>query len=422
MKHLDFYNLAFAILIGAGVGLEREYVKNTGRSIKSFGGIRTFILAAMLGFVATFLHLQNIPWVLPVSFLGVISLILASHFKDDSPDITSEMAALITFILGCLCALNMVLPAASIMVVMIAVLYSKQSLHAWIHRITPEEIQTAVRFALITLVILPHLPSQIHWPENIKNTLFFLPLDLINPAKIWLVVVLVSGIGFVGYLLSRIWGSTKGLLLTSISGGLVSSTAVTMNYSRQAIRSNCPAWLAIGILLACIIMWPRILVEALIFSPALAGKLSAPFGFIVVLGIVWLVYLYFVHRRIQRQTDSVELPNPLSLKDGMLFALFYLAIQLISWTGQKYLGDWGLFSVALLSGLTDVDAITISTAQSVAQGLSLKTGALAVYLAAVANTMVKAGIVLALAPRELAKLALPGFALMLLGGISFFLL
>lgn len=421
MNQVDFYNLAFAILIGAGIGVEREYVIATRDKSKSFGGIRTFILASMLGFIVTYLYRQNIQWLLPSAFLGFIFLLLASHFKDDSPAITSEIAALITFVLGGLCALNMVLPAASIMVVVIAVLYGKQTLHNWVNRLRPEEMQTALRFALITLVVLPHLPSKIEWPEAVRATLFFLPLDIISPAKIWLVVVLVSGIGFTGYVLSRIWGSTKGLLLTSISGGLVSSTAVTMNYSRQAVGNSRPAWLAIGILLACLIMWPRIIVEALFFSPALAAKLVLPFGLIIILGSAWLVYLYFVHRQLQRQTDIVELPNPLSLKDGILFAFLYLAVQVVSWSGQKYLGDWGLYSVALLSGLTDVDAITINTAQSVTQGLSLKTGALAVYLAAVANTIVKAGMILVLAPKELAKLALPGFALMLLGGLSFFI-
>ena len=420
MENQHFYNLIFAALNGAALGLVRAHIwAGKEKSEKrSFGGVRTYTMAAMLGFLAMLFYQMGIQIMLVLIFGAMVILVVVGYYKDRKfLGLTGELTFLLTMVVGAMCAMNKLYAAAFITVIAVAVVGAKKPVHQWVEKITSNEIENATKFGMITLVILPLLPTKLSIATEVKEQFRYIPFDIVNPYEIWLVVVLVSGIGFIGYLLSKLWGSKKGILMTAISGGLVSSTAVTMNFSRQAAKSRYPYYLAAGILLASLIMFPRILIEGMIFHLPMARQLAIPFAAMVVAGAGYVFYLL---RRAQNQkaTDTeLEVKNPLSLKDGIFFGLLYLGIQVLAWYGDKYMGDWGLYTVGLLSGLTDVDAITINMAKSSAKGMSLQVATVTTYLAAVSNTITKAVFAVVLAPRSFARLVVPGFVIILLPGL-----
>jgi len=429
MNTEQFFNLIFALLIGAAVGLEREHENLADNSSKPFepkprfGGARTYPLIALVGYMSIFFHQLNIYWVGPLSFSIVAIYSFISHYKmKKSLGITSEVALVITFILGGLCALNEVYTSAFIMVLTVAILSSKKSVKKLINNITAEELLSSVKFALISLVMLPLLPTKVTIPENIKKIIPNLPQKLLNPYEIWLVVVLVTGIGFLGYSMVRLFGQKRGLLFSAIAGGLVSSTAVTMNFSRQSKKQTNSIYLTVGILLASCIMFPRVLLEAMLFNTHLVLPLLLPFTTVLV---VALIYIYFIRKKYSNKENSTShnmqdfsLSNPVNLKDGFLFAGLYLLIRLLAWLAQTYLGDWGLYAVGVFSGLSDVDAITISVAkESLAGAISNKAAVTTIFLATISNTLTKGIIALVLGSHELRKLVFTGFIVMATAGL-----
>ena len=318
-------NLVFATLAGAAIGLEREHGQGH-KNEKNFGGIRTFPLASILGFIGSYFFSRSYYYFPAIIFIGITLLLLVSHYKDKhSLGITSELAFILTFFIGFLCAINEVFIAVFLTVLTIAILSAKSFTHGLVQKIQENEINNAIKFAVISILILPLLPQKIAFGENIEKLLAFLPLEIINPREIWLIVVLVTGIGFFGYLLSRLFGKKKGILLTAISGGLISSTAVTMNYARESENSHNQKLLAVGILAACSIMYPRILVESFVFHSALSLALLWPFVAAMIAGLTYALYLLLKKSpQVSTEGASLELGSPLSLKDGVIFGLLYL--------------------------------------------------------------------------------------------------
>ncbi|MDH5720952.1 MAG: DUF4010 domain-containing protein [Spirochaetia bacterium] len=425
METQNYYNLIFAVFIGAAVGIEREHetrkeeAENKDQNRKrTFGGARTFPLASVLGFLSVSFYSKGYNWVFPVSLLVVGLLILVSHYKEkNSLGITTEIAFIITFLLGGLCAIGEVLASAFIMVITVTLLSAKPAVRSWVRQVKEEELVIATKFAVISLVVLPLLPSKLPIPEKIWDLAPDFPKTLINPYEIWLVVVLVAGIGFFGYVINRLMGTSRGTLFTAFAGGLVSSTAVAMDYARRSQKITKSIFLAMGIIIASMIMIPRMLLEAAIFHMPLAKVLFWPLSGFFAGGFFYIVYLYF---KVKKQPDKSPQPiiteNPMKLKDGILFGSLYLAIRILSYLGHATFGDWGAYAVGFLSGLTDVDAITISMAKSAAENMPLNTAAIAAYLAGAANTLAKGILVVVLAPRQFSMLVFPGFLCMLILG------
>jgi uncharacterized membrane protein (DUF4010 family) len=303
------------------------------------------------------------------------------------------------------------LPLAVALAVATTVLLSlKVELGRFVKRITREDIYATLTFAVITAIVLPVLPN-----ESVVDSQ---PFDVLNPYKVWLMVVFISGISFLGYVLVKVVGPRQGIGLAGLLGGLVSSTAVTLSFSQRSQRQGDLAKpFALAIMVSWTVMFSRVVVEVAALNPPLLGVLWMPMAASAAAGLGYCVYLYFSQRT--DEAGEVRVSNPFELGPAIKFGLLYAVVLLVSNAARLYLGDTGLYLSSVLSGLADVDAITLSVAElSGGSGLTLGAGARAIVLAAMANTVVKGGIVLTGGSRALRLALLPGFALMLITGVG----
>jgi uncharacterized membrane protein (DUF4010 family) len=281
--------------------------------------------------------------------------------------------------------------AATVAVVTTVFLSMKPALHKFARRISREDVYATLKLAIVTIVILPILPNEAYGP-----------LDVLNPFYLWLMVVFIACIGFAGYVSIKVLGGRKGVGLTGFLGGLVSSTAVALAFSHRSKESRSLTLpFAMGITIASITMFPRILLEVAVLNQPLFWMLLAPMLIMTSAGAVATIYLYF--RGEKKETSEVELKNPFSIRQAVKFGLFFAIILFVAKGAQVYFGDAGIYVASTMSGLTDVDAITLSMARLGGSSISLGTASIAVILAALSNTLVKAGIVVALGSRELRR-------------------
>ncbi len=396
---MDLLLQAIAALgIGLLIGLEREYGlrKVDGKPVhRAAAGIRTFALVALAGNLLTWLpEGLRMPGVaIGLAFVAAMALISytrTSSGKRGDTGTTSEVTLVITYILGVLAGLGLVLPATVAAIAIFTLLHFKSMLHHFSHSLSPIDIRQAIQFLVIAVVILPILPN-----EN------YGPFDSFNPQRIWMMVVLISGIGFAAYAGIKVLGHRAGLGLTGMLGGLVSSTAVTLAMSRMcrdnpALQSSC----LLAILIACTTMFPRILVLTLLFSPAITGKVLLPVLAIVAVSLLMIAYMWRQtrHQNIDPQQLELTHTNPLSLQTALTFALLYGIVVFFSHYAQAEFGDQGLLAVAGLSGLTDVDAITLSLSEITGTQITALLAAQGILLAAAANSLVKMLMGLAIVP------------------------
>jgi len=415
MVHTLFYRFGVALFIGVLVGLQREVASDEADdpSQKTFAGVRTFALLSLVGCTAAFVADQlALPW----AFIGIIlpigALITAAYLLTGSRGdvgMTTEVAALIVVLSGALCFWDQLALAVALGVVTTALLSFKLELHGFAERLTREDVVATLKFAIITAIILPVLPNQSFASP---------PFDVLNPYKIWLMVVLISGISFLGYVLIKLVGSRQGIGLTGLLGGLVSSTAVTLSFSQRSKKEDRLAKpFALAILIAWTIMFVRVLVEVTATNRPLLGVVWLPIAAAGIAGLVYGAYLYFAPH--DGEAGGVAVSNPFELGPAITFGLLYGLILLIARAAQLYLGDTGVYLSSILSGLADVDAITLSMAELSNSGnLELSTAARAIVLATMSNTVVKGGIVLSSGSAALRRALLPGFLLILITGIT----
>lgn len=403
--------LALALAAGGLIGLERERHAQLTRH-ESIGGARTFPLIALLGALLELLSASQGALLFAIGFVAV-ALVLALGVPRARSDkesahahgLTTEFAALLVFTIGAIpFARSLGLPfpqrlliAASVATITTALLALREPIHEFAGRLSKEDLIATVRFALIAVVALPLLPNQQYGPYG-----------AFNPFKIGLVVVLVAGISFVGYIAVRVLGPSRGFGVTALFGGLVSSTAVTLALSAKvrempALVSAC----AIGIAMASTVMFGRVLAEILIVQPDLALPMAIPLGAMLVVGALGCILLW---RRIARTPENEPpkgLQNPFRLREAFRLGLVYAAVRLVTAAAWHHFGSSGLLVSAGISGLADVDAITISVANMHAGGLETHVAVTAITLAVVVNTLVKTGLALALgSPRLALRVAL----------------
>ncbi len=415
MVHTLFYRFGVALFIGILVGLQREVASDgiPDRPREMFAGVRTFALMSLAGCTAAFVaDLLTLPW----AFIGIIlplgALVTAAYIITASRGnvgMTTEVAAIVTILAGALCFWDQIALAVALGVVTTALLSLKLELHGFAARIKREDIVATLKFAIITAIILPVLPNQTFGPP---------PFDVLNPYKIWLMVVLISGISFLGYVLIKLVGSRHGIGLTGLLGGLVSSTAVTLSFSQRSQKEDHLAKpFALAIIIAWTIMFVRVLVEVTITNLALLWVVWLPIAVAGGAGLAYGAYLYFAPR--QGETGDVSVSNPFELGPAITFGLLYGVILLVARAAQFYFGDTGVYLSSILSGLADVDAITLSMAELSNSGnLELSTAARAIVLATMSNTVVKGGIVLSSGSAALRRALLPGFVLILVTGLT----
>ncbi len=422
MGNLDqtdlFFRLGMAMLLGVLIGIEREYSANQ-KMQKMFAGVRTFGLFGLLGGLAALAADQmKDAWALVSMVLVVGGMILTSYVvtsRKDRVGMTTEIAGLIVVLNGALCYWGLVSLAVAAAVSVTALLSIKPFTQFFVGRISNEDVYATLQFAVISAVILPVLPNASFAPP---------PFDVLNPYNIWLMVVFISGISFLGYALIKFVGPDRGIGLLGFMGGLVSSTAVTLTFAeRSRSQSGLVRPFTLAILISWVVMFVRVLVEVFVVNRALLTVVWLPVAAAGSMGLAYSAFLFFFQR--PSESSDVEFTNPFELSTAIKFGLLYGVILLVARAAQMYLGDAGTYASAILSGLTDVDAITLSMAElsKPGNGLSMETAARSIVLAISANTLVKGGIVLITASAAMRKPFLPGFVLMLATGlISAFLL
>lgn len=380
-------SLGTALAAGFLVGAEREQGKDA-----RFAGVRTFPLYGLAGAIGNLLGV----WALVVIGIAVGALIAIAYFRDVTRDgelgMSTEVAAVVTFALGALCTAtglgldltDRLLIVAAGATATLALLSVKQPLHKLMGRVSEQEIFATTKLLVLAVIVLPLLPN-----EAIG------PWDAVNPRSVGLLVALISGISFAGYVAIRVLGAHRGLGLTGLLGGLASSTAVTLTFAGKAREQ--PALVdacATAILLASATMFPRVLVEVSAVSPALASAALWPF---VAAGVVTLGFAGLLYRRSAKTeakaAPTIELPNPFSVASALKFAAVFLVVLVFSAAASFYFAETGLYVSAVVSGLADVDAISLSVARLHAQGtMTTEPALVAVALASATNSLAKAGI------------------------------
>ena len=379
-------NFLIALLIGAFVGVEREKKKDAEPG-HSFGGIRTHILLALLGAASAWLaRTLAMPWVFVATLALVGAAVIASYWQQnrETPEalgLTSEFAAMAVCLLGAMVVVGEAALAVALGVVTSAVLAYKQPLHGIVQRIGEADLYAGIKLLIASFIVLPLLPD-----ETID------PWGAINPYKLWLMVILISGLSLLGYVAVRWFGSAHGAAITGIAGGLASSTATTLGFARSARDEHGAAGahaLSAGILLAWLVMFVRVLVLVAVVNLALLRSMWPPFAAMGVVTAGFALWHYRAGSTSQAKDSSSAVHNPFSLgaaiRFGAVFALILLAVKIT----QQHLPEVGLGVVAALGGSVDVDAITLTLAGDSRDAAQHGNAGRAIAIAALANTVVK---------------------------------
>jgi uncharacterized membrane protein (DUF4010 family) len=382
---IEIAGLAVAILGGAAVGVERQYSGHATGPHARLGGLRTFTLLGTLAGVSGLL----IAWqlVIPAALLlaGALALTFAGYLRasKDDVDATTEVAAVVVLGAGVLGGLGQLRLSAALTTLTVLVLAEKPRLHRMVARLDEPTMLAAARFAVMSAVILPLLPEGPYGPG-----------PGVRPRELWLLVLLFSGISFVGFIAQRAAGAA-GYPLTGLLGGLVSSTSVTLTFARLSQshpKQETP--LAAGAVAASAVMFARVAVAVVVLNvavlPGLARYLAAPL-------IVAIVALLLAWRSLRGSaTEPSQLRNPLQFRAAIEMALLFQAVLFAVYYVRAWVGDTGLLAGGFVLGLTDVDALTLSMTRSVATGTSIDAASRAIAIGIVANSLMKAGIAFAI--------------------------
>ncbi|MDX2018713.1 MAG: DUF4010 domain-containing protein [Deltaproteobacteria bacterium] len=375
-------SVSVALLVGLLIGLDRE--RSDRRSDhKRLGGVRTFPLVALLGALTSLLVPVWGGWPLGLAFVAVSALVGVAYWRTSARDVgaTTEMAALVTFVLGALAGQGAFLLAAALGVVVAVLLVAKLRLETFSASITEEELNATLELAVISAIVLPLLPNRAYGPYG-----------ALNPFKLWLVVVLISAVSFAGFVAVRLWGARRGLLVTAVIGALVSSTAVTMSMAARSRMEPASARVAAaGAVVASTIMCVRVFALASAFGGPLVLHLWPPLAAMAAVGVAASVLLLRGAPTAPQGAPAAPLTNPSRFSTALAFALVYGLVGLIVRVANDLFGNKGVVAAAAISAVVDVDAISIALAQQARAAWS-PVFAVGVVVAAVMNTWVKGGI------------------------------
>jgi uncharacterized membrane protein (DUF4010 family) len=401
-EHLD----AFVTSLGIGLllGLERE------RRADSKAGLRTFALTALLGTLAALIgdRMQS-AWPLAAGLAAVAAMMIAANFAvpndDKDPGTTSVVALMLCFCLGAVVWFGHATLAVMLAIAATALLYFKAELHGFSHNLTRKDLLSILQFAVLTFVILPILPD--------RN---FGPYAAFNPHQTWLMVVLIAGVSLSGYAALRFVGVRHGAAVIGFFGGLVSSTATTMVFSRHARdQADVARTASLVVLIASLMVMLRLGVLTLVVAPKLALTLLPVLGGGLLLGLAVTAWDW----RSLGEHGELPMPevgNPTELRSALGFGLLYAIVLLCAAWLKDIAGSKGLYMVALVSGLSDVDPIALSSLRLFnLDQLDAAQSVTAITLAMLANLAFKSGLVVAIGGTALARRALPGLAAIALG-------
>lgn len=404
---LQIYGLA--ILLGALMGLERE------RGQEHMAGLRTFILVTLFGCIcARISQAASEPWIIPSGMAAIIVLAAVGHFtmarKNAAPGLTTWVALLVAFGIGTLVGFDQTVAAVALSLATTVILYFKSILHNFSHSLSERDIYAIFQFGLIAFVILPILPDR-----------GFGPYKVLNPHNIWLMVVLVSAINLAGYLILKFGKKHWGGPMVGILGGTISSTATTLCFARRAHENRGFSMMgAMIVALASTTVLVRMTLLIGIIHSELLRNLAVPMTAMFLSGLVPVFYLWRKTR--SQETPEPETKNPAEIEQALFFGVVYGVILLAVAAARDYLGSKGVYMVSLISGLTDVDAITLSNARMAAGGGLLENlAAGSILIAFISNLGFKMAMVGTIGTRQMFNWTLVCFAFLALPALLFFI-
>lgn len=385
-------SFATSLALGLLIGMERQ------RDVTHKAGVRTFTLVALFGTTTTFIsQVMSAPWLIGLGLLlAGITILSVSQLVGESgaaPGTTTIFAIMICYCLGVTVWLGYAQLAAALAIVTTVMLHYKPTLHSVVGRLTDQDINSILQFAVLSLIVLPLLPNQAYGP-----------FAALNPYQIWLMVVLVSGLGLLGYIALKFGKPNKSSWFVGVAGGVVSSTTTTLVYSREAARVpeavlSCSKMVVI----ANLVMLVRVAIIAASVAPSALKTLSPSLGAAFLMGLVGLGWLQWQDRNSQTIATPI-LPNPVNLKVALGFGFAYgIVLLALAWLTHMEL-SWGRYFLAFVAGLTDVDAIAISNLQLLNAGkLANNLAVSAILVALIANILLKLGITLFAGSSAMAK-------------------
>lgn len=392
------------------LGMEREQTYKKYEKV-TFAGVRTFALIALVGFLSAMLSQEFSDfWMVGVAFFVMSLFILLSSYISQKANksywITTEVGAIVCFLLWILIAFDYELIAISVAIITFALFSFRQQLHNIVHTISSEEIYDAVKFAIIAFIVLPLLPDQDYGF-----------LWLFNPYKTWLMVVFVSWIGFIWYVLTRIIGTKKWIGLTWLIWWIVSSTAVTTSLSGLSKKAKNFNPFVFGVLVSSSIMFIRVGLYAYALNKELFARLIIPLGAMAATGLI-VAWRFYLRKWAEEKASNVQIKveSPFALKPAILFGLFFAFIIGLSKLALHYLPAESLYIVAFFSWFTDVDAITLTVASL--KDIALNTATITIIIAVIVNTAVKAWIAYAFGHRTFAKYIIASIALVIAAWVA----
>ncbi len=401
-----FRQLGISLALGLLIGLQRE------RVAARLAGFRTFALAAVFGTLTAQLVGALGAWIVAAGLFGLVGIIIVGNLlKLRNPDTdagqTTEVALLLTFVVGAYLVVGPPAVAIAVGAGAAVLLWAKPQLHDFAGRLGEQDFRAIMQFVLISGVILPVLPDRTYGP-----------FAVLNPRHIWWMVVLVVGVGLAAYVGNKLLGSRRGTLVAGLLGGAISSTATTVAAAKRTRAApEASGTAAIVVCLSAGVVFLRVLIEIAVAAPEFLAVAALPIGslgglFLLLAALLWT-------RRGREEEPLPPQENPSELKPALLFGLLYGVVLFSTAAARELLGVRGLYAVSALSGLTDVDAITLSTAQMVRIGrLDGEVGWHLVLVALLSNLLFKGAAIAVLgSPRLLARIAGPFLLALAVGAV-----
>jgi len=391
MLSTTFLDVFIALGLGLLIGLQKERVASP------IAGLRTFALVSAFGAVAALVSGTSGPWVIVAGLVAVTALLAIGNIVlldsgEHDPGQTTEVAMVLTFLLGALVVVGPREVAIALAATTAMLLHLRDELRGLVRRLNDTDVRAFMQFIVVWLVVLPVLPDRTYGP-----------FDVLNPRQIWLMVVFIVGLNVAGYAAFRLMGSRAGTALAGVLGGVISSTATTLSYARQSKeREGSSDTAAVIVWIASGVVFVRILLEIGAVAPTFLPVAAGP---VAVVLAVFLVSALAIFR--SSTTSGVKPPepaNPSELKTALLFGALYAVVLFAIAAAEDLLGNPGLYATAVVSGLTDIDAITLSTSRLVqTEVIEAATGWRLVLVAAMSNLAFKLGIVATLGSRAMAR-------------------
>lgn len=407
----ELISLSLALALGLLIGIQRGWIHRLREPGTRVAGIRTYALVGLLGGIAAVLSEHFGQLIIIFFLLSLTAVVTTAYYRSQETytdlSITGIIGTLLTFAFGLMAGAGLWALAASCAIVTALILDNKNEIHGLLDKLRENELDAGLKLLLASVVMLSVLPNKGYGPWN-----------ALNPYEIWWMVVLIASISFVGYFAVRIGGASRGLLFTSMFAGLSSSTALTLHYSKLAKDNpGISSLLSCGILIACGTMFPRMLLVCFLINRELAALLLMPS---VVMMLLTFVPAFFLWRVFEAPVDqSIELKqNPLELSAAFLFAALLLVIILLSNLLRDWFGSAGIYILAMISGITDVDAINLTLSRQAGDALTLHNAGLGILIAAGTNSVVKGVMASGIAGKKLALRVLLPISIAVVGGVT----